>query len=138
VIERALRDQLVGFGAMRVAAAWERMAVACRNLGRPGVASMAIAAVDTALWDLKARLLGLPPATLLDAAHEAVPIYGSGGLTSYTDDRLREQMSGWVEQGILWRGCGGCATGQPRGWTSPPASTATCWATFSGCFRPGR
>ena len=42
----------------------------CRNLGRPGVASMAIAAVDTALWDLKARLLGLPLATLLDAVRD--------------------------------------------------------------------
>ena len=31
-----------------------------RNLGRPGIASMAIAAVDVALWDLKARILGLP------------------------------------------------------------------------------
>ena len=41
---------------------WSR---AVRNLGRPGVASMAISAVDTALWDLKARLLGLP---LVDAA----------------------------------------------------------------------
>lgn len=100
VIEQTLREQVVGCDAMRVAAAWQRMAVACRNLGRPGVASMAIAAVDTALWDLKARLLGLPLATLLDAAHEAVPVYGSGGLTSYPDERLREQMSGWVEQGI--------------------------------------
>ena len=100
VIEQTLRKQVVGSDAMRVTAAWKRMAVACRNLGRPGVASMAIAAVDTALWDLKARLLELPLATLLDAAREAVPVYGSGGLTSYSDERLREQMSGWVEQGI--------------------------------------
>jgi L-alanine-DL-glutamate epimerase-like enolase superfamily enzyme len=100
VIERTLLEQVVGFDAMQVTAAWQRMAVACRNLGRPGVASMAIAAVDTALWDLKARLLELPLATLLDAAHEAVPVYGSGGLTSYPDARLREQMSGWVERGI--------------------------------------
>src|SRR6202044_288246 len=73
---------------------------ACRNLGRPGLASMAIASVDTALWDLKARLLDLPLATLLDAAHESVPIYGSGGFTSYTDTQLAEQLSGWAEQGI--------------------------------------
>ena len=61
---------------------------------------MAIAAVDTALWDLKARLLELPLATLLDAAHDAVPVYGSGGFTSYPDDRLAEQLGGWVAQGI--------------------------------------
>ena len=73
------------------------MVVACRNLGRPGVASMAIAAVDTALWDLKARLLDLPLATLLDAVRETVPIYGSGGFTSYSDERLATQLwAGWT------------------------------------------
>ena len=57
-------------------------------------------AVDTALWDLKARLLGLPLATLLDAARAEVPIYGSGGFTSYSDERLAAQLGGWAEQGI--------------------------------------
>jgi L-alanine-DL-glutamate epimerase-like enolase superfamily enzyme len=61
---------------------------------------MAIAAVDTALWDLKARVLGLPLATLLDAEHESVPIYGSGGFTSYPDELLTEQLASWVEEGI--------------------------------------
>jgi len=100
VIASALRDIVIGSDAMRVTATWREMVAACRNLGRRGVASMAIAAVDTALWDLKARLLELPLATLLDAARDAVPIYGSGGLTSYPDERLRAQMSGWVERGI--------------------------------------
>ena len=62
-----------GRDALAVAANWQALGRACRNLGRPGLASMAIAAVDTALWDLKARLLDLPLATLLDAAHDAVP-----------------------------------------------------------------
>ena len=61
---------------------------------------MAIAAVDTALWDLKARILELPLAAVLDAAHEAVPVYGSGGFTSYSDERLADQLGGWAEQGI--------------------------------------
>ena len=43
---------------------------------------MALSAVDTALWDLKARLLEQPLVTVLDAAHEDVPVYGSGGFTS--------------------------------------------------------
>jgi L-alanine-DL-glutamate epimerase-like enolase superfamily enzyme len=89
-----------GRDALAVTASWQALGNACRNLGRPGLASMAIASVDTALWDLKARLLELPLATLLDAAHEAVPIYGSGGFTSYPDARLAKQLSGWVEQGI--------------------------------------
>ena len=95
-----LRDVVVGRDAMAVGASWEAMGRACRNLGRPGVASMAIAAVDTALWDLKARLLELPLATLLDAVRAEVPVYGSGGFTSYSDGRLAEQLGGWVAQGI--------------------------------------
>src|SRR5689334_5594620 len=63
-----------GHDALEVTATWRALSIASRNLGRPGLASMAIAAVDTALWDLKARLLGLPLATLLDAEHESVPI----------------------------------------------------------------
>jgi L-alanine-DL-glutamate epimerase-like enolase superfamily enzyme len=100
VIDSVLRDVVSGRDAMAVGAAWEAMGRACRNLGRPGVASMAIAAVDTALWDLKARLLGLPLATLLDPVRTAVPVYGSGGFTSYTDDRLAEQLGGWAAMGI--------------------------------------
>ena len=100
VIESVLRDVVVGRDAMAVGAAWEAMGRACRNLGRPGVASMAIAAVDLALWDLKARLLELPLATLLDPVRGAVPVYGSGGFTSYDDRRLAEQLGGWAEHGI--------------------------------------
>lgn len=69
---------------------------AIRNQGRPGVASMAIAAVDVSLWDLKAKLLDRPLAALLGRVRTEVPVYGSGGFTSMTDDRLREQMEGWV------------------------------------------
>ena len=71
-----------------------------RNLGRPGIASMAIAAVDTALWDLKARLLGQPLHQLLGTVCDAAPVYGSGGFTSYSERQLVTQLSGWAEQGI--------------------------------------
>jgi len=56
---------------------------------------MAISAVDNALWDLKARLLDIPLVTLLGSVREAVPIYGSGGFTSYSQERLEEQLGGW-------------------------------------------
>ena len=74
---------------MGVPGAWSAMVEAIRNLGRPGVASMAISAVDSALWDLKGRLLGLPLVTLLGAVRDAAPVYGSGGFTSYSIERLR-------------------------------------------------
>ena len=68
-----------------------------RNLGRSGVAANAISAVDAALWDVKAKLLGAPLAQLLGRARETVPIYGSGGFTSYNDRLLSSQLAGWVE-----------------------------------------
>lgn len=80
--------------------AWEKMRRAVRNLGRPGVASMAIAAVDNALWDLKARLLGVSLAALLGRAHEGVPVYGSGGFTSYSLPQLERHLRSYAEHGI--------------------------------------
>jgi L-alanine-DL-glutamate epimerase-like enolase superfamily enzyme len=76
------------------------MTHAVRNLGRPGVSSMAVAAVDTALWDLKARLLDVPLCKLFGMAHEAVPVYGSGGFTSYPVAVLQKQLADWVAEGI--------------------------------------
>jgi len=101
LIEDVLADAVRGRDAMDVPGAWEAMVRAIRNLGRPGIASMAIAALDIALWDLKGRLVGLPVCALLGQVHAEVPVYGSGGFTSYDLDQLAEQLSGWVEhQGV--------------------------------------
>ena len=85
--------------AMSPQLAWDAMTREVRNIGRSGIASMAISAVDCALWDLKARLLDLPLVRLLGQVHDGVPIYGSGGFTSYSVARLQEQLRGWVEKG---------------------------------------
>jgi L-alanine-DL-glutamate epimerase-like enolase superfamily enzyme len=61
---------------------------------------MAISAVDIALWDLKAKLLGLCLADALPRFHDSVPVYGSGGFTSYSDDELRTQVGGWANDGF--------------------------------------
>jgi L-alanine-DL-glutamate epimerase-like enolase superfamily enzyme len=79
---------------------WTEMGRQLRNAGRPGIGSMAIAAVDIALWDLKARLLGLPLVDLLGPARESVPVYASGGFTSYSNERLAEQLGGWADEGF--------------------------------------
>ncbi len=96
VIRDLLHDVVMGTDALDVPGAWKAMVGAVRNIGRPGVASAAIAAVDVALWDLKAKLLQLPLVTLLGRAHDAVAVYGSGGFTSYTDDELCHQLGAWV------------------------------------------
>jgi L-alanine-DL-glutamate epimerase-like enolase superfamily enzyme len=90
LIQGELAEKVEGRDVMNISASWVEMVKAIRNLGRPGVASMAISAVDCALWDLKARLLDLPLVTLLGAAHDAVPIYGSGGFTTYSNKELQE------------------------------------------------
>jgi L-alanine-DL-glutamate epimerase-like enolase superfamily enzyme len=100
LIQALLIDVVKGRDAMNVPGCWLAMVEAIRNLGRPGIASMAISAVDAALWDLKARLLDVALVTLLGAVREAAPIYGSGGFTSYSQEQLQSQLAGWVEQGI--------------------------------------
>ncbi|MHB8531364.1 MAG: enolase C-terminal domain-like protein [Solirubrobacteraceae bacterium] len=100
LVESKLAGVVEGLPVGSPRAAWEAMVSAARNLGRPGITSMAIAAVDLALWDLHARLLGAPLCAVLGMAHEHVPVYGSGGFTTYTNDRLQEQLAGWAELGI--------------------------------------
>lgn len=100
LVNELLAGVIRGRDALAVPAAWAAMVREVRNLGRPGLAATAISAVDTALWDLKARLLGLPLCDLLGRCRDGVPVYGSGGFTSYDADRLRTQLGGWVEEGI--------------------------------------
>ncbi len=59
LIEDELAGSLLGEDATAVRRRWQAMTASIRNAGRPGVGMMAVSAVDTALWDLKARLYGL-------------------------------------------------------------------------------
>jgi L-alanine-DL-glutamate epimerase-like enolase superfamily enzyme len=97
VIERELTEAVMGTNVFDVPRAHEAMVRSCRNLGRPGLVSCAISAVDIALWDLKARVLGIALADLFGPCHDAVALYGSGGFTTYDDDRTRAQLAHWVQ-----------------------------------------
>lgn len=98
LIETTLAPRLTGMPAFDVPRANAVLWGAVRNLGRSGLAATAISALDTALWDLKARLLGLPLTHLFGRARDAAEIYGSGGFTSYDDRQLREQLAAFVER----------------------------------------
>jgi L-alanine-DL-glutamate epimerase-like enolase superfamily enzyme len=100
LIDDTLRNVVEGQDAFAIPAAWEALGRRVRNVGRPGIAACAISAIDAALWDLKARLLDVPLCALLGQARETVPVYGSGGFTSYDLRRLEEQLSGWCAEGI--------------------------------------
>ena len=95
-----LESVVCGRDALEVPAAWAAMRHAVRNEGIVGIAAMGIAAVDVALWDLAARLHGVPLCTLLGRVHDAVPVYGSGGFCSYSDERLASQLGGWASAGF--------------------------------------
>jgi L-alanine-DL-glutamate epimerase-like enolase superfamily enzyme len=100
LIDEKLKKIVLRKNAARVREIWIDMVRAIRNLGRPGICSMAIAAVDNALWDLYARITQLPLVTLLGQVRDSIPVYGSGGFTSYSDAELRCQLQGWVAEGI--------------------------------------
>jgi L-alanine-DL-glutamate epimerase-like enolase superfamily enzyme len=96
LIEGELAAAVTGRGVLDTGAALQAMVRAVRNLGRPGLVSYAISAVETALWDLKGTLLGLPVCSLLGAVRDTVPVYGSGGFTTYDDAAARAQLERWT------------------------------------------
>ena len=100
MVDGILAGVVRGRSTGELGAVWLDCGAALRNAGRPGIAWCALSAVDIALWDLHARLLGVPLVSLLPASHERVPVYGSGGFCSYSLERISEQLGGWVEQGI--------------------------------------
>ncbi|UFS72134.1 hypothetical protein LPW11_08065 [Geomonas sp. RF6] len=100
LIEGKLAELVLGRTPFDIPACRAAMTASLRNLGADGIGMLALSAVDAALWDLKGKLLDLPLVRLLGGARGSVPVYGSGGFTTYTREQLQRQLSGWVEHGI--------------------------------------
>lgn len=100
LINDSLAEAVAGCDALAVGYCRQAMIARVRNLGRPGICSMAISAVDNALWDLKAKLFDLPLVSLLGLVRTSVPVYGSGGFTCYSVEALQEQLADWTGSGI--------------------------------------
>lgn len=100
LIEDDLADLVRGENALDTRTIWQKLTGAVRNAGRSGLASYAIGAIDIALWDLRARIYDVALCDLMGLAREGVPIYGSGGFTSYDIPTLQEQLHGWAASGI--------------------------------------
>jgi L-alanine-DL-glutamate epimerase-like enolase superfamily enzyme len=98
LVAAPLAAALRGQNAFDIQGCHRLLLEAVRNMGRSGIAATAISSLDVALWDLKAKLLDLPLAALLGRARKSVPIYGSGGFTSYDDAQLTQQLGQWVER----------------------------------------
>ena len=103
---RLIQDQfaplLLGRTPMAVRQVHSKLVQSIRNIGRDGVAATAVSAVDLALWDLKAKLVGVSLANLLGSVRERVPLYGSGGFTSYSVVELQAQLERWAQEGLRW------------------------------------
>ena len=95
-----MKHAVEGADPFAIPAIFEKIRELQRNYGSGGIAATALSAIDMALWDLKAKLLGRPLVGLLGQVRESAPVYGSGGFTTYSDAQLRGQLGGWVEQGI--------------------------------------
>lgn len=98
VVRDTLQGVVSGMSALATSRCFEAMVASVRNQGRQGIAGYAVSAVDVALWDLKARLLDVPLCDLLGGTRTAVPIYGSGGFTTYDDTQMRVQLERWVHE----------------------------------------
>lgn len=95
-----LNSLVLGSDPMRNAETRQKMLHQIRNLGETGMAMMAVSAIDNALWDLHARLLDAPLVSVLGQVRTGIPVYGSGGFTTYSDNQLSDQLGGWAELGL--------------------------------------
>jgi L-alanine-DL-glutamate epimerase-like enolase superfamily enzyme len=100
VARELIEKHCVNQNAFDINEIFAAMRTSQRNYGAEGIGATALSAVDIALWDLKAKLLDQPLASLLGPIRSTAPVYGSGGFTTYTDAQLRKQLSGWISQGI--------------------------------------
>jgi L-alanine-DL-glutamate epimerase-like enolase superfamily enzyme len=100
VARQLIEKVILGRDAFDIPALHHAMDRSSRNWGRPGLVSSAIAAVDIALWDLKARLLRQPLLAVLGKVRDEIAAYGSGGFTSYSEKQLLDQLTGWAAEGF--------------------------------------
>jgi len=99
-IDAELAPFAVGQDALSPEAVWHRMWSPNKPRMRAGLGVWALSAVDIACWDLVGKAAGLPVHRLLGGFRDDVPVYGSGGWHSLTDDDLIDECQGFAVMGI--------------------------------------
>jgi L-alanine-DL-glutamate epimerase-like enolase superfamily enzyme len=96
-----LEDVVIGQDIIRYAATWKDLHSALKHAGQwGGYGINAIAAIDIAFWDLRAKALELPLAHLLGGFRDRVPAYASNWLWGFLSiDELQEQAASLVNEG---------------------------------------
>ena len=99
LIDVYLRPLLIGADAENVEQIWQRCAAELHAIGSTGISSLAISAVDIALWDAVGQKHGVPLYRLLGGSRETVPAYASGLNLHLEGDSLAEQLTGFLDRG---------------------------------------
>ena len=99
LIERNFTPRLIGRDPLEHEVIYADFVGYLRGIGRKGLMFCALSAIDIALWDLKGKIVDLPLYRLLGGNRSEVPVYASGGWTSYSDEELVEEITGMVGQG---------------------------------------
>ncbi|WP_262413196.1 L-talarate/galactarate dehydratase [Actinacidiphila acidipaludis] len=98
---REVAPALIGEDPNDIARLWNKLVWAGASVGRSGLATQAIAALDIALWDMKARRAGLPLAKLLGAHRDSVRCYNtSGGFLHAPVEEVLENATASLERGL--------------------------------------
>lgn len=100
LIRRNMVHRLIDRDPFDTEVLWQEFFHYLRGVGRKGVMYCALSAVDIALWDLKGKITGLPLYKLFGGGRTRVPVYASGGWTSYSDEELVAEMQGMVARGF--------------------------------------
>lgn len=96
-----IAENLIGEDPNDTARLWDKLCWAGASVGRSGIATQAIAAMDIALWDLKAKRAGLPLAKLLGAHRDSVACYNtSGGFLSSSVEQICAAIDRSLAAGI--------------------------------------
>jgi L-alanine-DL-glutamate epimerase-like enolase superfamily enzyme len=99
LILKNFKNILIGRSPFETEMIWQELVGYLRGVGRKGLMFCALSAVDIALWDLKSKILGLPLYKLLGGSKTKIPVYASGGWTSYSDDELVEEAKMMAARG---------------------------------------
>lgn len=99
MIETNIAPRIIGRSPFETEVIWQDLFGYLRGVGRKGLTYCAISAVDIALWDLKGKITGMPLFRLMGGTRKKIPVYASGGWTSYEDDQLVDEMKDFVRQG---------------------------------------
>jgi L-alanine-DL-glutamate epimerase-like enolase superfamily enzyme len=99
LIQKNMAPKLIGRSPLETEAIWQEFFHYLRGVGRKGLMFCALSAIDIALWDLKGKIFDVPLYRLLGGNKTKIPVYCSGGWTSYSDEELVQEMKSMVNQG---------------------------------------